>query len=913
MLCDGIYSHFASTYGTKAPTQKKKSRSPHSRSLKEVESQKKEAKKELRLAKRNEASTESVQSLARHFLSLIRAHSQLKKAANSRLLSRDTRSARERCHERFRECAREVLDGERAQPAPAFSGAAATTFFTDIYHSSDQGFAQPDWLPTPASPEVELDCSPFSLNEVARVIKRTKTQSAPSPFDRVGYVTFKRCPSLLPVLVQLFNACWDQSIIPQEWKGAAIKLIPKGSAVEDPTNPANFRPIALTPCIGKLFTTLLRNRWLRYMISNKYLDPSLQKAFMPTIPGCTEHHLKLSSVLAEAHSNHKSLAICWLDLANAYGSVHHSLIQFSLRHYHAPPQFLNILQALYSQLSAKVITAEWETPSILLQKGVYQGDPLSVVIFNTVMNTLLDTVSLRLDLGYQFSNSNRHVNILQYADDTCLVADSPASGQFLLKIVSDWLQWSGMVAKIPKCQCLALQASTGKLVDPHLSLNGVALPFSADPVRFLGMQVQVPRNESSAREAVLSRLQAMLTSIDETPLTRKQKLLLYSGGVCPRLTWPLLIQEFPTTWMDRQVDSLVTRYLKKWSGLGRSGNVALLYLPRSLGGQNLPRLSTLHKRLQVSRQCQFLTSQDSCVRFLADCGLQREQHLTRRKFRPAEVAREALSVSPGGSRKSLVRISKVLVSEEVNSALISDLQGLQRQGQMSRRTDPICAPIWARVVQILPDELMKFALNAAVDVLPHNANLHLWKKRGDSSCPLCHENQSLLHILNNCSVARDARRYNLRHDSILKTLASTIKQAIPTTSTLTADTNDRYSFPLHITATDLRPDLVWWDDTHRSLNMAELTVCFETNFEEAARRKSAKYDHLVEQAKAKGYSTELILLQVGSRGVPDLPGFEKLAKTLSFHRKELTKLLEESSRLALVGSFSIWCSRNRKP
>ena len=143
---------------------------------------------------------------------------------------------------------------------------------------------------------------------------------------------------------------------------------------------------------------------------------------------------------------------------------------------------------------------------------------------------------------------------------------------------------------------------------------------------------------------------------------------------------------------------------------------------------------------------------------------------------------------------------------------------------------------------------MKFALNAAVDVLPHNANLHLWKKRGDSSCPLCHENQSLLHILNNCSVARDARRYNLRHDSILKTLASTIKQAIPTTSTLTADTNDSYSFPLHITATDLRPDLVWWDDTHRSLNMAELTVCFETNFEEVARRKSAKYDHLMNES-----------------------------------------------------------------
>ena len=156
------------------------------------------------------------------------------------------------------------------------------------------------------------------------------------------------------------------------------------------------------------------------MVNNKYLDSSLQKAFMPTVPGCMEHHQKLSSILSEAHSNHKSVAVCWLDLANAYGRVHHSLIDFSLRHYHAPPQFLSTVQALYTGLHAKVITAEWETPVIPLQKGVYQGDPLSVVIFNTVMNSLLDTVSLRSYLGYRFSNSRRQVNILQYADDTCL-------------------------------------------------------------------------------------------------------------------------------------------------------------------------------------------------------------------------------------------------------------------------------------------------------------------------------------------------------------------------------------------------------------------------------------------------------------------------------------------------------------
>ena len=183
----------------------------------------------------------------------------------------------------------------------------------------------------------------------------------------------------------------------------------------------------------------------------------------------------------------------------------------------------------------------------------------------------------------------------------------------------------------------------------------------------------------------------------------------------------------------------------------------------------------------------------------------------------------------------------------------------------------------------------------------------------DPSCPLCHGNQTLLHILNNCSVAWDARRYNLRHDSILSVITEAVRHNIPLTSTLTADISDSYNFPLHIVSKDLQPDLVSWDETHKSLILAELTVCFESNFEGAAQRKSAKYTNVVEQIQARGYKTDLITLQVGSRGVPDLPGFENLATKLSLPCKDLLELLEDSSRLALAGSFSIWCSRNKSP
>ena len=175
---------------------------------------------------------------------------------------------------------------------------------------------------------------------------------------------------------------------------------------------------------------------------------------MPTTPGCIEHHLKLASILKQKH---KALAVCWLDLANAYRSVHHSLITFALKHYHAPPQFSGIVQSFYSHLSAKVSSSSWSTSLIPLQIGVYQGDPLPVVIFNTVINTMVDT---RLDLGYHYSTSQT-VNLLQYADDACLIADSPSSCQQLLHVVDGWLQWSGMKVKVPKCHSLAIEASTG--------------------------------------------------------------------------------------------------------------------------------------------------------------------------------------------------------------------------------------------------------------------------------------------------------------------------------------------------------------------------------------------------------------------------------------------------------------------
>ena len=156
-------------------------------------------------------------------------------------------------------------------------------------------------------------------------------------------------------------------------------------------------------------------------------------------------------------------------------------------------------------------------------------------------------------------------------------------------------------------------------------------------------------------------------------------------------------------------------------------------------------------------------------------------------------------------------------------------------------------------------------------------------------------------------MARELRRYNVRHDVVLKEIAAAIQSYLSPSSVLSIDIHDTYEFSLHIVSTDLRPDIVWWNTQNRSLCLVELTVCFENNFEDAARRK---FTDLVDQACTNGYNATLLTV-VGSRAVPHYESFAKLATVLHMPARDLMNLLRNVIRAAITGSFTIWCSRNR--
>ena len=63
---------------------------------------------------------------------------------------------------------------------------------------------------------------------------------------------------IAPPLVKIFKLVFDSGLIPESWTLGMIKPIYKNKGCK--SDPANYRPITLISCLGKLFTSILNER-----------------------------------------------------------------------------------------------------------------------------------------------------------------------------------------------------------------------------------------------------------------------------------------------------------------------------------------------------------------------------------------------------------------------------------------------------------------------------------------------------------------------------------------------------------------------------------------------------------------------------------------------------------------------------
>ena len=118
--------------------------------------------------------------------------------------------------------------------------------------------------------------------------------------------------------------------LPIQWQSAQEIYIPKVSSPSE-SKLSDFRPVALLNVEDKLFFSLASKHLEAHLIhKNRFITNSIQKGCMERIPGCWEPLSMVWHALKEARAQKSNLAIIWLDIANASGSIPHKLIVFGL-------------------------------------------------------------------------------------------------------------------------------------------------------------------------------------------------------------------------------------------------------------------------------------------------------------------------------------------------------------------------------------------------------------------------------------------------------------------------------------------------------------------------------------------------------------------------------------------------------
>jgi hypothetical protein len=270
--------------------------------------------------------------------------------------------------------------------------------------------------------------APILLKEVRGVMTRLKKGKAMG-VDGLITELFKYGGERMVYCVwALFQKVWKEGTIPDDWsKGIVVPIFKKG----DRRDPFNYRGISLLSVVGKMFTTILSDRLMRFCEDNAIIVDE-QGGFRKG-RGCPDQLFAMTEVLNFRKG--KKTCCCFIDIKKAYDTVFRDGLWVKLHQAGVQGKMWRMITNIYNKVESCVLVDGATTSWFEVEVGVRQGCVVSPILFSIFVDGLARKIKESgLGVGIEAGEEDK-LGLLMYADDIVLIASNEKELQRMIDIV----------------------------------------------------------------------------------------------------------------------------------------------------------------------------------------------------------------------------------------------------------------------------------------------------------------------------------------------------------------------------------------------------------------------------------------------------------------------------------------------
>lgn len=504
----------------------------------------------------------------------------------------------------------------------------------------------------------------------------------------------------------LLNMCLLTNRIPDAWRMCKTVLIPKKVS----SRPEDQRPITITSILYRTLTGIIARRLQRMISLSSY-----QKGFIPS-----DGIHQAITMVRSLHRRQKKIAS--IDIQKAFDNVPFDAIFAAAKAHGIDQVGLDFIHDIYRDGQTRIYINGAKSAPIKFLKGVKQGDPLSPILFNLVIDQLLHTLSTAnkgIKLGTHF------LAAIGYADDMILFGKSTTELSSLLATAVSFLNSIGLDLNVRKCFATV----------PGVAIDGNILEVKR-VFKYLGAVIDC---DNSARFSI-EEFEQRIALLDHARLRGNQKLCLLRFHLLPAVLHRLVHEKSIARWLEL-MDTISRNHVRRWLHLPSKTSTAFFHLSNKYGGLGIMQLRYAVPSIASARLTRI---QNSPTWFLVQ--------LTKSEWYRKELSR-VTSLCPVGSNQDRLLNDMAKHNPGHLNFLIGGSKLLNRH--LSGRG------------QVVGGNFNKFVSLRSQD--------GGWSRaRQTNPCRhQCGTDESLYHVLNDCRAMRT--QYGARHDQIMHYLANQLR------------------------------------------------------------------------------------------------------------------------------------------